>query len=78
MPLLRTRDLGTDYVSFVCVLSYVVCGGGPDILLITLWERPLLWSRGNVVGSHAAGPVSILGRVSFLVEIFPGFSSTIR
>ena len=33
-----------------------------------------LWSRGNIVTSQAAGPGSIPGRVSFLVEVFPGFS----
>ena len=37
-----------------------------------------LWSRGNIVIFHAAGPSSIPGRVNFLVEIFPGFSLTVR
>ena len=36
--------------------------------------RPPLWSRGNIVNSHPAGPGSIPGWVSFLVEVFPGFS----
>ena len=30
------------------------------------------WSRGNIVTSHAAGPGSIPGRVSFLAETFSG------
>ena len=34
----------------------------------------LLWSRGNISTSHAAGPGLIPGRVNLLVEVFPGFS----
>ena len=34
----------------------------------TEWSRPSLWSRGNIVTSHAAAPGSIPGRTSFLVE----------
>ena len=33
-----------------------------------------LWSRGDILTSHAADPGSIPGRVNFLVEVFPGFS----
>ena len=33
---------------------------------------PPLWSRGNFVTSHAAGPGLIPGLVNFLVEVFPG------
>ena len=38
-----------------------------------------LWSRGNIMASHAVGPGSILGLVSFLVKgFFRGFPSTVR
>ena len=38
-------------------------------------NRPPLWSRGNIVASHPAGPDSISGRVSFPgSDIFLGFS----
>ena len=40
--------------------------------------RPPLWSRGNIVISHAAGPGSIPRRVNSLVEVFfRGFPSTV-
>ena len=41
-------------------------------------DRSPLWSRGNTVASHAVCPGSIPGRVSFLVEVFLGLSSTVR
>ena len=34
---------------------------------------PPLWSRDNIVTSHAAGPGSIPGRISFLVVFSGGF-----
>ena len=40
--------------------------------------RPPLWSMGNIVTSHAAGPGSIPGHVSLLIEVFRGFPSTVR
>ena len=36
--------------------------------------RPLLWSRVNIVTSHAEGPGSNPGRVNYLIEVFPGVS----
>ena len=36
------------------------------------YERPSLWPKDNVVASHPAGPGSNSGRVSYLVEVFPG------
>ena len=33
-------------------------------------DRLPLWSRGNIVTSHAADPGLIPGRISFLVEVF--------
>ena len=41
-----------------------------------LW--PPLWFRDNAVVSHPAGPGSIPGRASLLVEVFSVFSSTVR
>ena len=41
----------------------------PFLASSTDYEPPLR-SRGNIVTSHAAGPVSIPGRVSFLVDVF--------
>ena len=38
--------------------------------IISQPKRPPLWSRGNIVTSHAGSPGSINGRVNFLVEIF--------
>ena len=41
--------------------------------------RPPLWSRGNIVASHLAGPDSIPSRVSFCGwGFFRGFSSIVR
>ena len=37
-----------------------------------------LWSRGNIFISQAAGPGSIPGRVTFLVEFFSGFSLNLK
>ena len=48
-------------------------GPGYFVLIIML-DGPLLWSRGNIFTSHAAGPGSISSRVYFLFEIFPVFS----
>ena len=45
---------------------------------VTLDPRPPLLSRGNIVNSDAARPGSISGRVSFRVEVFRGFPSTVR
>ena len=43
------------------------------------YSRPPLWYRADVVPSHAAGPGSIPGRISFLVEVFfLGISSSVR
>ena len=41
-------------------------------LFVTLYIRPSLWSRGNIVASHPAGPGSITVRVSILAEVFSG------
>ena len=41
-------------------------------------NRPPLWSRGNVVISHVAGPYSIPGRVHLLLRFFPGFSLNLK
>ena len=39
----------------------------------------VLWSRGNIVASHLAGPGSIPVRVSLPgFGFFPGFSTTLR
>ena len=44
-----------------------------------IYTGPPLRSRGNIVTSHAAGPGSIPGRVSFVIEFFfRGFPSTAR
>ena len=75
-------------MSFVCVLSCVLSGGGPDIVLTIDFREvnpcvhlstvpskacgPTLWSRSNIVTSHSAGPGSISSRVNFLVEVFSG------
>ena len=52
-----------------------ICLHWPAIHFSNCTCRPRLWSRGNIVASHLAGPSSIPGRVSF-----PGwgFSSTLR
>ena len=42
-----------------------------------IW-RPPLWSRGNIVASHPAGPSSIPDRVSFLVEVFLNCKTNVR
>ena len=40
---------GVGCVSFVCVLSYVVFGGGPDIVLTTHSGRPALVYLSSVL-----------------------------
>ena len=40
---------GIGCVSFVCVLSYVVSGGGPDIVLTTHSGRPALVYLSSVL-----------------------------
>ena len=42
------------------------------------WPATPLQCRGNVVTSHTAGPGQIPCGVNFLVEVFPGFPSTVR
>ena len=42
-----------------------------------LFRLPL-WSRGNIVTSHAAGTGSIPSTVNFLVEVFPVFSLNLK
>ena len=39
---------------------------------------PPLWSRGNLVTSHAAGPGSVPSRVNLQDEVPRGFPSTVR
>ena len=47
---------GIGCVSFVCVLSCVVFGGGPDIVLTTHSERPALVYLSSVLLLHASDP----------------------
>ena len=42
---------GIGCVSFVCILSCVVFGGGPDIVLATLSGRPALVYLSSMGGS---------------------------
>ena len=52
-----------------CVLEFAEC---ESVVTKRLKCRPPLWSRGNIVASHAAGPGSIPGRVNLLVKDFSG------
>ena len=76
--------LGIGSVSFVCVLSCFVFGGGPDIVLTTLSGRPALVYLSSVLvqklllllqssDTRAFGS----GQVSW-VRFFRGFSSPVR
>ena len=50
-----------------------IFSGQMDIFNFQFKKKTPLWSRDNVVASHAAGPGSIPDGVSFLVEVFLGF-----
>ena len=50
---------GIGCVSFVCVLSCVVFGGGPDILLTTHSGRPALVYLSSVLVETVAPPTGI-------------------
>ena len=61
------------------ITDIVPCFINNDVIILAIITWPLLWSRGNIVASHVAGPGSIPCRVNFLVEVsFRGFPSTVR
>ena len=65
-----TSTTSDSFVVLSCALyrRIVICYSIPILLSL----RPPLWSRGNFVTSHPAGPGSIPGRVNFHVDFFPG------
>ena len=48
---------GIGCVSFVCVLSCVVCGGGPDIVLTSHSGRPALMYLSSVLAQRLLLPL---------------------